>query len=61
MFYHMAGEIMGAEKYDGIYPKPPIFPGHNFTCDFCFAKFFLNFKRINSFLLFLAVISNGIL
>ena len=36
----MAGEIMGREKYGGISPKPPIFPGHNFTCDFCFAKFF---------------------
>ena len=57
----MAGEIMGGEKYGGISPKPPIFPGHNFTCDFCFAKFFLNFKRIYSVLLFIAVISNGIL
>ena len=27
-----------------------IFPGHNFTCDFSFAKFFLNFKRIYSLL-----------
>ena len=40
----MTGEIMGREKYGGISPKPQIFPGHNFTCDF------LNFKRIYSFL-----------
>ena len=42
----MAGEIMGGEKYGGISPKPPIFPGRNFTCDFCFAKFSLHFKII---------------
>ena len=42
----MTGEIMGGV----ISPKPPIFPSHNFTCDFCFAKFFLNFKRIYLFL-----------
>ena len=30
----MAGEIMGGEKYGGISRKPPIFPVHNFTCDF---------------------------
>ena len=41
---------MDVEKYGGISPKPPTFPGHNFTCDFCFAKFFLNFKRIYSVL-----------
>ena len=46
----MNGAIMGGEKYGGISAKPPIFPGHNFTCDFCFANFFLNFKRIYSFL-----------
>ena len=28
----MTGEIMGKKKYDGISPKPPIFPGHNLTC-----------------------------
>ena len=44
----MAGDIMGGEKYGGISQKPPIFPGHNFTCDFCFAKYFLNFKKISS-------------
>ena len=27
----------------------PISPGHNFTCDFCFANFFLNYKRHFSF------------
>ena len=33
-------------------PKPPNFSGHtyNFICDLCFAKCFLNFKRINLFL-----------
>ena len=46
----MTGAIMGGEKYGGISPKPPIFPGHNFTCDFCFTKIFLNFKRIYSIL-----------
>ena len=46
----MTDEIMGGEKYGGISPKPPMFPCNNFTCDFCFAKFFLNFKRIYSFL-----------
>ena len=40
---------MEGEKYGGISPKPPIFSGHNCTCDFCFAKVFLNFKRIYSF------------
>ena len=45
----MTGEIMGRGKYGGISPKPPIFLGHNFTCDFCYAKFSLNFKRIYSF------------
>ena len=35
----MAGEIMGGEKYGGISRKPPIFPGHNFTCDFCSRNF----------------------
>ena len=45
----VTGEIMDGEKYGGISPKPPIFPGHNFTCDFCFAKFFLNIKIIYSF------------
>ena len=40
---------MGGEKYGGISPESPIFPGPNFTCDFCFANFFLNFKRIDSF------------
>ena len=34
----MTGEIMGGEKYGGISSKPPIFPGHNFTCGICFAK-----------------------
>ena len=42
----MTGEIMGGEKYSGISPKPPIFPGHNFACDFCIANFFLNFKGV---------------
>ena len=46
----MTGEIMGREKHGGISPKPPVFPGKYYTCDFCFAKFFLNFKRIYSFL-----------
>ena len=46
----MTGEIMGGGKLGGFIPKPPIFPGHNFTCDFCFAKIFLNLKRIYSFL-----------
>ena len=46
VFYHDWGNY-GREKYGGISPKPPIFPGHNFTCDFCFAKFF---KIIYSFL-----------
>ena len=46
----MTGEIMGGEKYGGISPKPPIFPGHNFTCDFCFAQFFLNIKILYLFL-----------
>ena len=46
----MTGEIMGGDKYGGISPKPPIFHGHNFTCDFCLVNFFLNFKRIYSFL-----------
>ena len=46
----MTGKIMGGEKYGGISPKPPIFPGHNITFDFCFAKFFLNFKRNYLFL-----------
>ena len=46
----MTGEIMGGEKYGGISPKPPIFRNHNFTCDFCFVKIFLNFKRIYLFL-----------
>ena len=44
----MTGEIMDGEKYGGMSPKPPIFPGH--TYDFCFAKFFLNIKIIYSFL-----------
>ena len=35
----MAGEIMGGEKYGGISQKPQIFPGHNFTCDFCSRNF----------------------
>ena len=46
----MVGEIMGGKKYGGFRPEPPTFPGHDFTCDFCFAKFFINFKRICSFL-----------
>ena len=46
----MTGEIMSREKYGGISPKPPIFHGHNFTCHFCFTKFFLNFKNIYSVL-----------
>ena len=37
-------------NYGGISPKPQIFPDHNFTCDFCFAKLFLNFNGIYSFL-----------
>ena len=41
---------MARGKNGGISQKPLIFPGHNFTCDFCFANFFLNFKRIYSFL-----------
>ena len=45
----MTGEIMDGEKYGGISSKPTIFSGHNFTCDFCFAKFFLNIKIIYSF------------
>ena len=32
----MTGENMGVEKYGGINLRPPIFPGHNFTCDFHF-------------------------
>ena len=40
----------GRGKCGGISPKPPVFHGHNFTCDFRFAKFFLNFKRIYSVL-----------
>ena len=44
----MTEEITDVKKYGGISPKPPTF--HNFTCDFCFAKFSLNFKRIYSFL-----------
>ena len=46
----MTGEIIGREKYGEISLKPPIFHSHNFTCDFCFVKFFLNFKMIYSFL-----------
>ena len=46
----MTGEIMGGEKYGGISPKTPIFPGHNCTCDFFFPKFSLNFKIIYPFL-----------
>ena len=46
----MTGEIMAGGKYGGIILKPPIFPGHDLTCDFCFAKIFLNFNRIYSFL-----------
>ena len=47
----MTGEIMGGEKYGGISPKPPIFPGHNVTCDFCFThKKISQFQRIYSFL-----------
>ena len=42
--------MMVGEKYGGVSPKPSIFPGHNFTCDFCFTKIVLNFKRIYSFL-----------
>ena len=49
VFYHDGGNY-GRGKYGGISPKPPIFPGHNFTCDFCFAKFFLYIKIIYSFL-----------
>ena len=40
----MTGEIMGGEIWRD-YSKTA-----NFTCDFCFAKFFLNFKIIYSFL-----------
>ena len=47
VFYHDWGNYGRGKKYGGISPKPPIFPGHNFTCDFCFAKFF---KRIYLFL-----------
>ena len=54
MFYHRWGNY-GRGKIQ------PIFPGHNFTCDVCFANCFLNFKIIYSLLLFLAVISKGIL
>ena len=50
MALFMAEVIIGGKKYGGISPKQPIFPGHIFTCDFCFANFFLNFKRIYSFL-----------
>ena len=46
----MTGEIMGGENMAELVQKPPTFPSHNFTCGFCFAKFFLNFKRIYSFL-----------
>ena len=46
----MTREIMGGGKYGGFKPKLPTYPGHNFTCDFCFAKFFLNFKGIYWFL-----------
>ena len=49
VFYHDWGNY-GRGKYGEISPKPPIFPGHNFTCDFCFVQFFLNSKRIYSFL-----------
>ena len=49
VFYYDWGNY-GREKYGGISPKPPIFPGHNLICDFCFAKFFQNCKRIYSFL-----------
>ena len=40
----MTGEIIDGEKYTTN------FPGHYFTCDFCFANFFLNIKIIYSFL-----------
>ena len=49
VFYH-GWENYGRGKYGGTSQKPPNFPGHNCTCDFCFAKFFINFKRIYSFL-----------
>ena len=48
----MTGEVMGREKYGEISPKPPIFPGHNFTYDFCFAKLFLtttNYRIISTY------------
>ena len=32
----MTGEIIYVERYGGFSSKPPIFPGHNFTFDFCF-------------------------
>ena len=35
----MTGEIMGGENVAEIVQKPPIFPGHNFTCDFCSQNF----------------------
>ena len=49
--FYQDWEIMGGGKYSGICPKTSIFPGHDFTCDFCFAKIFLNFKRITRFFL----------
>ena len=38
----MTRNIIDHEKYGGISPKPPIFPGHNLTCEFYFSKWFLN-------------------
>ena len=57
----MTGEIMGGEIYGGIDQKPPIFLGHNFTCDFCFTKFSQNFKRIYSFLSVSDVFANTLI
>ena len=56
----MAGEIMGGENRPKLVQNRQ-FHGHNFTCDFCFAIFFLYLKRIYTVLISLAVISNGIL
>ena len=48
MFFILTGEVMGGENIAELV-KNVNFLDYNFTCDFCFAKFFLNFKRIYSF------------
>ena len=47
-FIIMAEEIMGGEKYGGISPKPPIFPGHNLPVTYAsqnFSKISREFTR----------------